>query len=302
MISNSSISSANTIDENVQDFIGTQFGQMLEHPASGFQLNIAPTPHVTGRLPTDARLMIPHADVIPPTIRPNFAELRSSLNRTFGIRLQSTGNTGDNRTSKIIFETFGVSPNIFPGERSKPCFLTFDQHILTPFTGASGKFELVECDSIRQVYDGSGLGMLLNSATMNFKAGDTGKFITVGRYPGQTNSYTIWSRQSSTQVTLTGNLSFSGSGRSPTAPLRSRATPLSGSGLFLTMEGENKTTIATHSGFIDGSTMGNWSRLTKVNTVDKTYTVNFFPGGFGDGVYTISARPLDFVNLQEEIV
>lgn len=69
---------------------------------------------------------------------PSLAKLREKLGRSFGIRLQSTGSKANVALTRIVVQTCFVSPK-------KPCLITFDQHILTPFTGL-GKFDLVESD------------------------------------------------------------------------------------------------------------------------------------------------------------
>lgn len=141
----------------------------------------------------------------------------------------------------------------------------------------AGQFDLVERDSRRRVFDGSSAGgtAVLTSATMNFQSSDEGKFIKVGINPGR--YYLILSRQSSTQVTLYNNIIL------PSA------------GLTLTMDGsdESAATIATKDGFTNGDTANGRSRIPKLLTVDKTYSVVFVPGTAGDAIYSISVRGLN---------
>lgn len=58
---------------------------------------------------------------------------------SFGIRLQSTGSEQNVALTRIVMQTFFVTPK-------KSCLVTFDQIILTPFTGL-GQFDLVEYNS-----------------------------------------------------------------------------------------------------------------------------------------------------------
>lgn len=141
----------------------------------------------------------------------------------------------------------------------------------------AGKFDLVERDARRRVFDGTSAGgtAVLASATMNFQTSDVDKIIRVGINPGRL--YRILSRQSATQVTLSGNIT------------------LPSVGLILTMDGtdESEVTIATKDGFTAGATDAAGSRLPKVLTVDKTYSVVFVPGTAGDGLYSINVQGLN---------
>lgn len=56
--------------------------------------------------------------------------------------------------------------------------------------------------------------------------------------------------------------------------------------------GESQVTLATKTGFEDGTTTGGWSRFAKVITENKTYRVIFVPGDAGDGVFLIKAQEL----------
>lgn len=197
---------------------------------------------------------------------PGFAKLRSSLNGQFGIRLESTGARQNPELTRVIMQTLDASP-------ANPYLITFEQFILTPFTGA-GQFDLVERDSIRRSIGGASAGgtaVLTDlSGVMNWQSGDVDKPIRVGINPGRWHR--IASRQSPTQVTLAANI---------TLPL---------SGLTLTMDGESEVTIADKDGFTDVDAVGGWSRFTKVITSDKVYSVVFVPGTAGDGIYSISVR------------
>lgn len=64
------------------------------------------------------------------------AKLRSSLNRSFSIRLKSDANVA---LTRILMQTLYVTPR-------NPCMVTFHQFILEPFTGP-GQFDLVERDA-----------------------------------------------------------------------------------------------------------------------------------------------------------
>lgn len=57
--------------------------------------------------------------------------------------------------------------------------------------------------------------------------------------------------------------------------------------------GESEVIIATKSGFTDGDTTNNWSRLVKAVTVNKIYSVIFVPGDTGDGIYSLRAQSLN---------
>lgn len=218
---------------------------------------------------------------LPPGLRPEnlldtvsqlsgagFAKLRSRMSGQFGIRLQSTGDAANVAQSHIIMQTLDASP-------SNPYLVTIDQHILDPFTG-SGEFDLIERDSIRRVFDGASAGgtAVLTSATMNWQSSDAGEIIRVGRNPGRI--YTIVSRQSSTQVTLSNNITL------PSIELT------------LTMDGVDEVELATSSGITNGITNSEgWSHLEKVITADKVYRVNFVPGDTGDAIYSIEVRRLN---------
>lgn len=200
---------------------------------------------------------------------PGFSNLRSRLDGQFGIRLQSTGAGANVGLTRIIFQTVGVSP-------SNPCLVNFEQIIDDPFTG-DGQFDLVERDAKRRVYDGASAGgtPILTSATMNFRPSDVDNFIKIGLNPGR--YYSIVSRQSASQVTLSPNIT------------------LPSSGLTLTMDGsdESEVTIATKDGFENGDTTSTGSRFRKILTTDKTYSVVFAPGDAGVGAYSINVRGLN---------
>lgn len=70
---------------------------------------------------------------------PGLAKLGTKLGRTFEIRLQSTGSKANVALNRILMQTYFVSAR-------NPCLVTFDQFILTPFTGP-GQFDLVERDA-----------------------------------------------------------------------------------------------------------------------------------------------------------
>lgn len=195
----------------------------------------------------------------------NQAKLRSSLNGHFGTRLESTGDRQSTEQTFVIFQTLGASPE-------NPYIVTLDQFILDPFTGP-GQFDLMERDSVRRAFDGVSAGgtPVLGSEEMNFQPGDEGKIIKVGAHPGR--YYGILSVDDDS-VTLDGNITL------PSIELT------------LEMEGESEVTIATKSGLTNGAITGGWSRLVKVITADKVYSVVFVPGTAGDGIYSIKAQAL----------
>lgn len=201
---------------------------------------------------------------------PGLAKLRSKLSPSWGVRLQSTGDAANAELTYVIFQTIGASPE-------NPILVEFVQHILDPFTGDDAQFDLVERDSIRRVRDGASAGgtNVLTSATMNWQSRDVGQSIKIGINPGR--HYTIRSRKTSSNITISDNII------------------LPSSGLVLTMDGAgtNEVTIATKDGFSAGVTpVSGGSRFEKPITSDKVYSVVFVPGDAGDGIFAITARAL----------
>lgn len=202
---------------------------------------------------------------------PGVAQLRSKLAGQFGIRLQSTGITPNAALTRVIFQTIGAS-------HAMPYLVKFEQIILDSFTG-EGQFDLVERDARRRSVGGESAGgapiLTDTSGVMNFQTGDAGKLIRIGINPGRV--YKILSRQSPNQVTLNANIT------------------LPSSGLTLTMNGSDasEVTIATKSGFTGGDTANGRSRISKVLTSDKVYSVVFAPGTAGDGIYSVSVDGLN---------
>lgn len=200
---------------------------------------------------------------------PGVARLRSLINGGIGIRLQSTGDAANGEQEHILLQTLGVTP-------ANPFVVTINQHILDPFTGEDGEFDLIERDLLRRVFDGASAGgtPILSSETMNWQPEDEGKIIRVGRLPGR--QYVILSVEDEEHVTLSSNIT------------------LPSIDLTLTMDGEAEATIGGADGLVNGITNSEgWSRLEKIITTDKLYRVNFVPGDTGDGIYSIQARSLN---------
>ena len=231
---------------------------------------VEPTPAIKDENPLPESLLSDNlSDTVSKLSGPGLAKLRSRLTDQFGARLQSTGDAANPEQKFIIFQTLGASPE-------NPILVEFEQFILESFTG-SGKFDLIERDAIRRVFDGASAGgtPVVGSATMDWSAEDVGASIKVGLNPGR--HYIILSVEDPEHVTLNGNIT------------------LPSSALILTMDGmeDSEVTIATKDGFPDVDAIDGWSSRKKPLTSDKVYFVDFVPGTTGDGIYSVpSCRAL----------